>query len=56
MSKDKENKDQRTPEQETADQKAPDQKNSEEISETWAQDAVQDLLDFWEEQGVYIRE
>ena len=30
--------------------------NEEEMSETWAADAVQELLDFWEEQGVYIRE
>jgi len=27
-----------------------------EVSENWAQEAVQELLDFWEEQGIYIRE
>lgn len=32
------------------------QNQNEEMSETWAADAVQELLDFWEEQGVYIRE
>ncbi len=32
------------------------QEETQEKSETWAQDAVQELLDFWEEQGVYIRE
>lgn len=27
-----------------------------EPSETWAHETIQELLDFWEEQGVYIRE
>ena len=27
-----------------------------EVSETWAHETIQELLDFWEEQGVYIRE
>jgi len=27
-----------------------------EVNENWAQEAVQELLDFWEEQGIYIRE
>lgn len=27
-----------------------------EPSENWAHETVQELLDFWEEQGVYIRE
>ena len=26
------------------------------VSETWAEETMQELLDFWEEQGVYIRE
>lgn len=26
------------------------------VSENWAEEAMQELLDFWEEQGVYIRE
>ena len=27
-----------------------------EVRETWAHETIQELLDFWEEQGVYIRE
>ena len=33
-----------------------EQENYPEPSETWAHETVQELLDFWEEQGVYIRE
>ncbi|MCD8010923.1 MAG: hypothetical protein LUF34_09145 [Lachnospiraceae bacterium] len=30
--------------------------NYPEPDENWAHETVQELLDFWEEQGVYIRE
>lgn len=33
-----------------------EQKQHEEPSEEWAHETIQELLDFWEEQGVYIRE
>lgn len=35
--------------------KTPETKNQQ-LDETWAEDAVQEILDYWEEHGVYIRE
>ena len=47
--------------EERKDQKKEDTKNTEakekqKISETWAEDALADLEDFIEEQGIYIRQ
>lgn len=40
--------------QDTQEQK--EEKKYPEPDENWAHETVQELLDFWEEQGVYIRE
>ena len=37
------------------DKKTPEEKQPE-LSPTWPEDSVQDILDYIEEQGIYIRE
>jgi len=44
------------PEAEAQAQPTEEGQQTEAVSETWAHETVQELLDFWEEQGVYIRE
>ena len=41
--------------QETASASAPE-KQEQELSPTWAQDNIQDLEDFIESQGIYLRQ
>ena len=36
--------------------KTPEEKKEPELSPTWPEDSVQDILDYIEEQGIYIRE
>lgn len=38
------------------EEKEQEQKMEQELSETWAQDALADLEDWIEEQGIYIRQ
>lgn len=37
-------------------EKTPEEKKEPELSPTWPEDSVQDILDYIEEQGIYIRE
>ena len=38
------------------EKKAPETEQEPELSPTWPEDSVQDILDYIEEQGIYIRE
>ena len=52
-------KEKTTPEQDPKtreEEKQPENTAYPEPEENWAHETVRELLDFWEEQGVYIRE
>ncbi len=38
------------------EKKTPAESKDSELSPTWPEDSVQDILDYIEEQGIYIRE
>ena len=38
------------------EKKTPEEEKEPELSPTWPEDSVQDILDYIEEQGIYIRE